>query len=157
MCKGFTYIVPRTYFAISYTRCNQRDDNDKATWNIQKSITWGHIEKQGEREINFLLTESAVITGKYQTSQVLTVRNEPVGRGPYIKDRGLIFSSNDQAVDVNNRFIIWLFKQHTLQYIRIIIFNVVFLVVIAFMIVKLSFRLFIVRHKHDLVLNLQNF
>ena len=36
------------------------------------------------------------------------------------------------------------------------LFNVVFLVVIAFMIVKLSFRLFIVRLIHDLVLNLLN-
>ena len=57
---------------------------------------------------NFLLTESAVITGKYQT-EVLTVRTERVGRGPYIKDQGLIFSRNDQAGEVNKRFIIWPF------------------------------------------------
>ena len=44
---------------------------------------------------NFLLTESAVITGKYQT-EVLTVRIDPIGRGPYIKDWGLIFSCNAQ-------------------------------------------------------------
>ena len=64
---------------------------------------------------NFLLTESVVVTGKYQT-EVLTVRTKPlgrgpvgrgpVGRGPYIKGRGLIFSRNDQAVEVNKRFII---------------------------------------------------
>ena len=43
---------------------------------------------------NFLLTESVVITGKYQTEV-------------------LIFSRNDLAVEVNKRFIMWLFKQHT--------------------------------------------
>ena len=37
-----------------------------------------------------------------------------------------------------------------------VIFNIVVLVVIAFMTVKLSFRLFIVRLIHDLVLNLLN-
>ena len=40
---------------------------------------------------NFLLTESAVITGKYQTG-VLTVRTEPL---VYKEDLGLIFSSDD--------------------------------------------------------------
>ena len=44
---------------------------------------------------------------------------------------------------------------HTYSH-RIVIFNVVVLVVIAFMIGKLSFRLFIVRLIHDLVLNLLN-
>ena len=81
---------------------------------------------------NFLLTESALVTGKYQT-EVLTVWTEPVGRGPYIKDRDLIFPRNDLAVEVNKRFIIWLFKQHTLltySVSRIVIFNVLFLVVI---------------------------
>ena len=39
---------------------------------------------------------------------------------------------------------------------RIVIFNAIVLDVIAFMIVKLSFRLFIVRLIHDLVLNLLN-
>ena len=97
---------------------------------------------------------NVVITGKYQT-EVLTVRTSP-----YVKDRPLIFSRDDQAVEVNMRFIIWLFKQHTLH-IRIVwywidTFNVVVLVVIAFMKVKLSFRLFIVRLIHDLVLNLLN-
>ena len=53
----------------------------------------------------FLLTESAVITGKYQT-EVLAVLTEPVGRGPYIKDRGLMFFRNDQADEVNKKFII---------------------------------------------------
>ena len=62
-----------------------------------------------KKSINFLLlTDSAVIMGKYQT-EVLTVRTEPVRRGAYVKDRGLIFSRNDQAVEVNKRFIIWLF------------------------------------------------
>ena len=46
---------------------------------------------------NFLLTESAAITEKYQTG----------GRGSYIKDPVLIFSSNDQADEVNKRYI-WL-------------------------------------------------
>ena len=40
---------------------------------------------------------------------------------------------------------------------RIVIFNIVLLVIIAFMIVKHSFRLFIVRLIHDLVLNLLNY
>ena len=44
--------------------------------------------------------------GKYQT-EVLTVRTRPVGRGPYIKDGGLIFSRNDQADEVNKKFFIW--------------------------------------------------
>ena len=35
---------------------------------------------------NFLLTESAVITEKYQTG-VLTVRTEPVGRARSVHDR----------------------------------------------------------------------
>ena len=55
--------------------------------------------------INFLLTKSVIITGKYQT-KVLTGQPKPVGRGPYIKDRCLIFSHNNQAVEVNKRFII---------------------------------------------------
>ena len=42
------------------------------------------------------LTESAVATEKYQHG----------GFGPYIKDLGLIFSSNDQADEVNKKFII---------------------------------------------------
>ena len=63
--------------------------------------------------IYFLLTESAVITGKYQT-EVLAVRTEPVGRGSYIKDRGLIFSRNDQADEVNKKFIIWHYRRKKL-------------------------------------------
>ena len=55
----------------------------------------------------FLLAESAVITGKYQ-NEVLTVRTAPVKRGLYIEDRDLIFFCNDQAVEVNKSFIIWL-------------------------------------------------
>ena len=58
--------------------------------------------------INFVLTESAVITGKYQT-KVLAVRTKAIARGPYIKDQGLIFPSNDQAVEVNKKFIKWFF------------------------------------------------
>ena len=57
--------------------------------------------------LNFLLTENPVITGKYQTG-VLTVRTDPRGRDPYIKDPCLIIPSNDQADEVNKRFIIWL-------------------------------------------------
>ena len=57
-------------------------------------------------------------------------------------------------------YIIWHFKQHSLDihiaWHTIIILNVVFLVVIAFIIVKTSFRLFIVRLIHDLMLNLLN-
>ena len=56
---------------------------------------------------NFLLTENAVITGKNQTG-ILTERTEPRGRGPYVKDPSLIFSSNDQADEVNEKFITWL-------------------------------------------------
>ena len=49
-----------------------------------------------------------VITRKYQT--------KVAGRGPHIKDRGLTFSRNDQAIEVNKRFIIdmglrWLSRQ----------------------------------------------
>ena len=68
---------------------------------------------------NFLLTERAVITEKYLTV-VLTVRKEPGGRCPYIKDPGLIFSSNDQADEVNNRFIVWLVlnKQNILSLLK---------------------------------------
>ena len=59
---------------------------------------------------NNLLSESAVITGKYQT-EVLTLRTESGGGGgeerdPYMKDRGLIFSRDDQTDEVNKRFII---------------------------------------------------
>ena len=43
---------------------------------------------------SYILTESAVTTGKYQT-EILTIRTKLGGRGPYMKDRGLIFSSND--------------------------------------------------------------
>ena len=78
-----------------------------------------------EQNINFLLTESAVVTVKYQT-EVLTIRDTVSDRGldstdrarsarSLHKSRGLIFSRNDQAVEVNKRFIIWLFKQHTLH------------------------------------------
>ena len=56
---------------------------------------------------NFLLTESAVITGKYHAG-VLTVRTEPGGQGPYIEDPSLISSRNEPADEVNERFIIWL-------------------------------------------------
>ena len=55
--------------------------------------------------INFYLTEIAVITENYQI-KILSVPTEPVGRGPYIKDRGLISSRNLQAVEVNKRYII---------------------------------------------------
>ena len=47
------------------------------------------------RNTNLLLTKNAVVTGKYET-EILT----------YIKDRCLIFSRNDQAIEVNKRFII---------------------------------------------------
>ena len=36
------------------------------------------------------------------------MRTDPGGRGPYIKDPGLIFYLNDQADEVNKRFIMWL-------------------------------------------------
>ena len=48
----------------------------------QPSWPWHWLKNN----INFLLTESMVITGKYQT-EVLTVRTQPTGRGSYIKDR----------------------------------------------------------------------
>ena len=41
-----------------------------------------------------------VITVKYQTEFLAVC----------VKDRGLIFSRNDHAVEVNKWFIIWLFK-----------------------------------------------
>ena len=79
----------------------------------QMTVWWTYFSEE-LLIANFLLTESAVITGKYLT----------------------------YAYSVST----W----H-----RIVIFNVVFLV-IAFMIVKHSFRLFIVWLIHDLVLNLLN-
>ena len=48
----------------------------------------------GYEEIkNFLLTESTVITEKNHTGVLI-----------YVKDSGLILSSNDQADEVNERF-----------------------------------------------------
>ena len=49
-----------------------------------------------EKIKNFLLTESTVITGKNHTGVLI-----------YVKDPSLIFSSNDQADEVNERFIKW--------------------------------------------------
>ena len=51
---------------------------------------------------------------------MLTVQTKPGGQGPYIKDPGLIFSSNDQADQVNKRFIIWLVlnKQNILTLVK---------------------------------------
>ena len=49
-----------------------------------------------------------MITRKFQTAEVLTVRTEPGGRGLYTKEV-LIFSRNDQTDEVNKRLVIWPF------------------------------------------------
>ena len=58
--------------------------------------------------INFLITESAVITGKYLTGGLDSTDRGRRERSVHKRPRSDI-SSNDQADEVNKSFIIWLF------------------------------------------------
>ena len=67
--------------------------------------------KKVQQMTNFLLTESAVIMW-------WNIRSRFWYKSFYIKDRGLIFSRNDQAIDqVNKKFIVWLLNNIYLTHV----------------------------------------
>ena len=118
-------ILPNAHVLSSISICfheklpSKTEETQMLTNKIQCHRASTSKPRNNSRNTNFLLTESVVITGKYQTG-VLTVRTKPGGRCTYIKDRGRIFSSINQADKVNKWFIKWLVlnKQNILSLVK---------------------------------------